>query len=204
MRRFLFIYAGMIVVAAVLARAFGCPPLFRLPPTSDLLWASLAAAVVLALTVVEAGKRLEHVPWYRKMAEYLRLVLTSPELLGPKLDGEKAFVVAVYSSFGEEALFRGFVQPLIMQKLAAAMGADGFVPAALAIVITSLVFGLLHFPMVKELRPWTVFALVAGLLFGGLAAWSQSLLAPVVAHLLINWLNLRRLATLQPSPPTIR
>lgn len=199
MRRFLYIYAGMIVVAAVLARVFGCPPLFRLPPTAGLLWGSLAVAVVLALAVVEAGKRLEHVPWYRKMAEYLRLVLTSPELLGPSLDGEKALVVAVYSSFGEEALFRGFVQPLIMQKIAAAMGAPGLVPAALAIVITSLIFGLLHFPMVKELRPWTVFALVAGLLFGALAAWSQSLLPPVVAHLLINWLNLRRLAALRPA-----
>lgn len=204
MRRFLYIYAGMIVVAAVLARVFGCPPLFRLPPSAGLLWGSLAVAVLLALAVVEAGKRLEHVPWYRKMAEYLRLVLTSPELLGPSLDGEKAFVVAVYSSVGEEALFRGFVQPLIMLKLEAAMGAPGFAPAALAIVITSLIFGVLHFPMVKELRPWTVFALVAGVLFGGLAAWSQSLVAPVVAHLLINWLNLRRLAALQPAAPTSR
>jgi membrane protease YdiL (CAAX protease family) len=199
MRRFLYIYAGMIVVAAVLARLGGCPPLFRLPPTAGLLWGSLAVAVVLALAVVEAGKRLEDVPWYRKMAEYLRLVLTSPELLGPSLDGEKAFVVAVYSSVGEEALFRGFVQPFIMQKIAAGMGAPGFVPAALAIVITSLIFGIMHFPMVKELRPWTVFALVAGVLFGALAAWSESLLPPVVAHLLINWLNLRRLAALRPS-----
>ena len=199
MSRFLYIYAGMIVVAAVLAHATDCPSLFRLPETSARLGASSFAAVALAIAVVEAGKLLEAVPWYRKMAEYLRQILTSPELLGPRLDGEKAFVVAVYSSVGEEALFRGWLQPFLIARLAADPLAPGLGAIAGGILATSLIFGVLHFPMVKELRPWTAFAVIAGLLFGALAAWSGSLLAPVVAHLLINWLNLRRLAALRPS-----
>jgi membrane protease YdiL (CAAX protease family) len=199
MARFLYIYAGMIVLAAVLARLFECPSLFRLPATPALLVGSLALATMIALTVVEAGKLLEQVPWYRKMAELLRQILTAPELLGPTLDPQKALVIAAYSSIGEEALFRGFVQPLFIQKIAIGMDETGVLPATLGIVAGSLVFGVLHFPMVKELRPWTIFAIVAGLVFGGLAAWSESLLAPVVAHFLINWLNLRRLATLKPA-----
>ena len=62
-------------------------------------------------------------------------------------------------------------------------------------------FGLLHFPVVKELVPWTLFAVIAGFAFGALAAWSGSLLAPVLSHLLINWLNLKRLTELQFDPP---
>lgn len=199
MSRFLFIYAGMIVVAAALADWTDCPSLFTLPDTTSRLVASAVVAVALALGVVEAGKLLEHVPWYRRMAEYLRQVLTSPELLGPSLDGEKAFVVAVYSSVGEEALFRGWLQPFLVARIAD----DPLSPSPLAvvggIVATSLIFGALHFPMVKELRPWTAFAILAGVIFGALAAWSGSLVAPILAHLLINWLNLRRLAALRPS-----
>lgn len=199
MSRFLYIYAGMIVVAAVLAHWTDCPSLFRLPPTPGLLWGSIVAAVALALGVVEAGKRLEGVTWYRRMAAYLRQVLTSPELLGPSLDGEKALVVAVYSSVGEEALFRGWLQPFLIDRLAGDPVDPGLIAVSGGIVATSLIFGVLHFPMVKELRPWTAFAVIAGLLFGALAAWSGSLAAPVIAHLLINWLNLRRLAALRPE-----
>ncbi|MBX3465425.1 MAG: CPBP family intramembrane metalloprotease [Planctomycetes bacterium] len=198
MRRFLFIYAGMLVVAAVLVRVSGAPSLFRAPETPALLWGPLAAAVALALAVVEAGKRLEGVDWYRRMAEYLRQVLTSPDLLGPRLDQEKALVVAVYSSIAEEALFRGWLQPVLIAALAGRLG-EGLAATAAGIVAASLLFGLLHVPMVPELRPWTAFAIVAGLLFGALAAWSGSLLAPIAAHFLINWLNLRRLAALRPA-----
>ena len=68
---------------------------------------------------------------------------------------------------------------------------------ALGILAASALFGLLHFPVVEELRAWTLFACGAGLVFGVLAAWSQSLAAPVLAHVLINWLNLKRLTELQ-------
>ncbi|MCO5166417.1 MAG: CPBP family intramembrane metalloprotease [Planctomycetes bacterium] len=198
MNRFLFIYAGMLVVAAVLVRVSGAPSLFRAPDTPALLWGPLAAAVALALGVVQAGRLLEGVGWYRRMAEYLRNVLTSPDLLGPSLDREKALVVAVYSSIGEEAFFRGWLQPVLIGAFTGPLG-EGPAAAAAGIVAASLVFGLLHVPLVPELRPWTAFAVVAGLLFGLLAAWSGSLLAPIVAHFLINWLNLRRLAALRPS-----
>lgn len=197
MNLFLIIYAGMVVVAALLATLTGCPSLFRLPEPGR-GWSSVIAAVALALGVVQLGVLLEGVPWYRRMADKLREIIINTELLGRPFDAHKAFVVAVYSSIGEEALFRGFVQPFMILELTPLF--DGQVaPTILGILGTGVVFGLLHFPRFPELRPWTVFAVVVGLLFGALAAWSGSLLAPVVAHLVINWLNLRRLAELRPA-----
>jgi membrane protease YdiL (CAAX protease family) len=195
--RFLMIYAGMLVVAAWLASVSGCPSLFSLPESEALLVGSLVLAVITALIVVQAGKLLEHLPWYRSMAALLKRMLTSPDLLGPNLDSQKALVIAFYSSVGEEALFRGWLQPwLILSMRGWADAPEALWPVFLGILATSLIFGLVHFPVLEELRPWTVFAVLAGVLFGALAAWSGSLLAPALAHMLINWLNLRRLAML--------
>jgi CAAX protease family protein len=202
--RFLVLYAGMTVLAAILASVTGCPSLFRLPPDATLLGLSTAAAVGFALGIYWLGIVLESRAWYRDMAAFLKKVITSSELLGKDLDGQRALVVAIYSSVGEEALFRGFLQPYFIAILAGAMDApDSLAATALGIVAASLVFGLLHFPMVEELRPWTLFAVLAGAAFGVLAAWSGSLVAPILAHLVINWLNLRRLANLpfEPSRP---
>ena len=200
MSRFLFLYAGMTVVASFLARWTGCPSLFSLPPDRLRLLGSLVMAAALAGLVVGVGRWLERTAWYRSMALFLKRLLTNPDLLGPHLDAEKAFVVAIYSSVGEEALFRGFLQPWLILQLEAALG-PGVGAAVLGVLLASALFGLLHFPLVPELIPWTAFALLAGLLFGGLAAWSGSLLAPILAHLLINWLNIRRLVELPLEPP---
>jgi hypothetical protein len=60
----------------------------------------------------------------------------------------------------------------------------GLVPA-------SLIFGLAHFVPRRELAPWCLFAIAAGLLLGGLYEWTGNLVAPVVAHAGINAVNLR-------------
>lgn len=194
----------MVVVAALLAAWTGCPSLFRVPPDALRLWGSLAAAALVATIIVGGGRALEGVAWYRAMAAFLKRLLTSEEMLGPHLDAQRALVLAVYSSVGEEALFRGFVQPWLIQHAEAGLGVGPLPAAVLGVLGASLVFGLLHFPVVRELIPWTIFAVVVGAVFGALAAWSASLLAPVLAHLLINWLNLERLAKLpleDSAPP---
>ena len=88
-------------------------------------------------------------------------------------------VLALLSGFAEELFFRGAVQ-----------GAWGW-PLATAI------FAGLHFAPGTAFRSWTLFAAVAGLLFAGLMLWRGNILAPVVAHTLVNAVNLRRL-TLMP------
>lgn len=207
MSRFYWLYGIMVVLAAWLARETRCPSLFQVPPTQEQLWWPLVGALAFSALIVQGGKALEGVPWYRNMAKLFRRMLTSPDLLGPEGLRQKAFVIGVYSSIGEEAFFRGFLQPYAIAKIGGWIGEPGgLLATGLGILAASLVFGLLHFPVIKELRPWTLFAILAGIAFGVLAAWSQCLLAPVLAHLLINWLNLKRLAEIDlgedlPSSP---
>jgi uncharacterized protein len=96
-------------------------------------------------------------------------------LLGP-VGAADAAALALLSSFGEELFFRGAVQ-----------GALGYLPAA-------LLFALLHCGPGRALRLWSLFAALAGLLFGALMLWRGNLLAPVTAHFLVNCINLQALS----------
>jgi membrane protease YdiL (CAAX protease family) len=88
----------------------------------------------------------------------------------------EAVALAALSGFAEELFFRGAVQ-----------GTLGWVAA-------TALFGLLHSGPGKAFRLWTLFAFVAGALFGGIMVWRGNLLGPVVGHFLVNAVNLRRLA----------
>lgn len=97
------------------------------------------------------------------------------ELLGNVSTGD-AIGLAVLSGFGEELFFRGAVQ-----------GSWGLIPA-------TLLFAVLHTGPGKVFRLWTLFAAIAGLAMGGLMLWRGNLLAPVLAHFLVNAVNLSRLS----------
>ncbi len=86
-----------------------------------------------------------------------------------------AFGLAVLSGLAEELFFRGAVQ-----------GSWGLIPA-------TLLFGALHTGPGKAFRLWTLFAVLAGFMLGGLMFWRGNLLAPILAHFLVNAVNLRRL-----------
>ena len=92
-------------------------------------------------------------------------------LVGP-LSAGRACLLAAASGLGEELLFRGALQPRV-----------GWLAA-------TLLFAAAHFVPTRELRSWAAFALVAGGLFGALFALGGDLLAPVIAHALVNGLNL--------------
>lgn len=114
--------------------------------------------------------------WYglRRLASARELENRLGSVLGP-LSADQAVALAVLSGVAEELFFRGAVQ-----------GSWGWVWA-------TLLFALLHTGPGISFRLWTAFAAVAGGLFGGLLAWRGNLLAPVVAHFLVNAVNLRRL-----------
>jgi membrane protease YdiL (CAAX protease family) len=97
-------------------------------------------------------------------------------VLGP-LTLSEAIALALLSGFAEELFFRGAVQ------------------SALGWVAATLLFALLHSGPGKAFRLWSLFALLAGGIFGGVMAWRGNLLGPMVGHFLINAVNLRRLAS---------
>jgi CAAX protease family protein len=95
--------------------------------------------------------------------------------LGP-LRARECAVLALVSGLGEEALFRGALQPEV------------------GLGVASVLFAAAHFVPRRGLRGWTLFALAAGLLLGALYEATGNLVAPVVAHVGINAVNLYRLS----------
>lgn len=103
-----------------------------------------------------------------------RLTAELAGALGPIGTG-RAVAWALASGVAEEALFRGPVQDLVGWPIAA------------------LLFAAMHGGTTRRLIAWSAFALCAGALFGLLAHHYDSLWPAVVAHVLVNGVNLRRL-----------
>ena len=80
--------------------------------------------------------------------------------------------MAVASGFSEELLFRGALQPRV------------------GLLVASVLFGAVHFVPRRQLLPWTGFAIAVGLLFGWMFETTGNLVAPVVAHCVVNGVNL--------------
>lgn len=110
-----------------------------------------------------------------------RLSRSLAALIGP-LGTPACVLLAVLSGVGEEALFRGALQPVVGWAAASAF------------------FGLAHLAPRRDLLPWSGFAFVVGALLGGLYAYTGALFAPIVTHVLVNAVNLRRLARIAGTP----
>jgi len=91
-------------------------------------------------------------------------------------------VVASLSSFGEEMLFRGLLAP-----------AMGIVPQA-------LLFGVAHQITGPSRWVWVAWATLVGLALGAMFQLTGSLLGPLLAHALVNALNLAYLKSHDPTP----
>ena len=101
-------------------------------------------------------------------------------MLGPLGPGTTLHV-AILSGVGEEIFFRGAMQPVC-----------GF-------VATSLLFGLVHIGPDRRYLSWTLFAVAMGFLFGAILRNTDSVLGPIIAHVVINAINLRRICRLDPA-----
>ena len=95
----------------------------------------------------------------------------------------EVLALAVLSSVGEELFFRGAMQPTA------------------GLWLTTTLFGLMHLPHRREFWPWTVSALVMGLIFGVLTEQTANLAGAIIAHFVINFLNLGHAVTFAPATP---
>jgi membrane protease YdiL (CAAX protease family) len=166
----------------------GRPNLFVLPAEESLRlsqdaspWAahlaSAAGGLGLAVALVAATRwlvRTQH--WAAALCDDLRPFARA---LGPG-----AIVpVALASSIGEEILFRGALVP------------------AMGVVLSSVLFGALHQLRGRSRLSWVGFATVVGLLFAMLFRATGSLVGPILAHALVNGMNLRFLQSgTEPRP----
>lgn len=129
-----------------------------------------------SLLVISSRISLNRFEWAQRLHSELRPV-------AQELGGGAIVLLALASAFGEELLFRGLAQPLI-----------GLVPQA-------LVFGFLHQLPGKSRWVWAAWAALVGLGLGVVFALTGSLIGPIVAHAMVNGLNLAHLKhhDVQPS-----
>ncbi len=97
------------------------------------------------------------------------------------LDQSQVLALALISGVAEELFFRGAVQT-----------SWGFGWA-------TVLFTIVHFGPGPVYRWWTLFAFVAALAFGGLVLYRGNILSAVLAHVVVNAINLRRLSSLAPA-----
>lgn len=103
------------------------------------------------------------------------------DLLGP-LQKREILVFAVSSGVAEELLFRGAMLP------------------AFGLTASSLIFGVVHIAPRPPRWVWPAWAGAMGLAFGALFEYTGSLAGPIVAHALINLVNLRYIDRFNPGP----
>ena len=143
-------------------------------PASGLLWGGgVGLATVLVSRLLD-----RFFEWSRALTRMLKEILGSITM-------SDALILAVASSIGEELLFRGLLLPKI------------------GLVASSLIFGLVHgfspgspgqmMDTMRRFLPLVIAATVMGFAFGWLVEYTGDVLAAVVAHFTINFLNLSQM-----------
>jgi len=174
----LLFYGGMGVAALLwrMGSLFGTPgdsilhPSIAAAATAWSLPAALGAGVAAGLLAVAISEGLTR---WTKLGRALSDLLA--ETIGP-LGRADAWLLALASGLAEEMFFRGAVQP------------------KLGIVWASLLFGAAHFMPRRELVLWSGYAALMGLGLGWLYDRTGQLAAPIAAHVVVNAINLPRLA----------
>ena len=100
------------------------------------------------------------------------------------LSGHAIFWLALLSSFAEELLFRSLLQPTTN------------------LWVGAISFGLLHQVPGPARWIWVTWATIMGVVLGSLYAATGSLVGPLLAHALLNGMNLRHLRAHDDRPAT--
>jgi membrane protease YdiL (CAAX protease family) len=129
--------------------------------------AAIALGVGIGLAITVASSLIYQLwPAYQASADlYLKLVLKP--LIWPDL-----LWLGLLPGLSEELLFRGVMLP--------ALGMNG-----LAVAVSSLCFGVLHFSGSQQ-WPYVIWATVVGAVLGTSALMTGNLLVPIVAHMTTN------------------
>ncbi len=170
-----FVEGGLAVVAWAIGWLVG------VPPGEQIAWNTrgLLVGVLGAAPLVPALLWMVHSRWrpLRRIRALVTRTLVAPLASRSYLD---LALIAGLAGFGEEALFRGVLQPL----------AAGYTGASVAVVAVAILFGLAH----ALTTAYFVFAAILGAYLGWLAVWSGNLLAPIVTHAVYDFLAFAYLA----------
>ncbi|MDI3286978.1 CPBP family intramembrane glutamic endopeptidase [Polyangium sp. 15x6] len=174
-------YALLACLATALALALrdGAPwmypnPWLGLTSTVGTLASALSGIILATILVVTTRFAVGRFGWARRLHGELRPVAKD-------LSVGQIFILAGLSSLGEEVLFRGLLTPVI------------------GVVGSGVLFGLLHQMRGPSRWVWTGWATAVGLILGAIFAATGSLVGPLLAHAIVNAVNLGYLRDHDPG-----
>jgi hypothetical protein len=104
----------------------------------------------------------------------------------PKMIGIGVYFF-VLIGLGQELLFRGFLQNLLARRLKRWRATSHAWGDWLALIVTSLIFGVAHYPLSPEPGLYIAITTFLGLVVGYVWMRSGSLLAATLIHTGVNW-----------------
>lgn len=178
-----FVFESLLALGALgLGWLFGISPWYRAPEepfgvvqfTRDLLWGLAATAPLVAVLLLEENPRWRSLTDLKDQVSGLldRLLYGSTHL--------QLFILALLAGLGEELLFRGLLQTGLAHLLPARFAVAG------SLLIASVIFGACHYLS----HTYFVLATLAGFYFGLLMIASGSIVPPIIAHALYDFVAL--------------
>jgi membrane protease YdiL (CAAX protease family) len=174
-------YGGLGALGATLAEVSGHSPVTTTAWWDRLTGLGSFAAVLslglgglVALATIRMTRAMGRAEWARALHADLRPITHG---LG---DGP-ILVMALASGVGEELFFRGWLTPLV------------------GVFFSSLAFGVLHQVRGRARWAWVLWATLMGVAFATLYQVTGSLAGPVLAHVAINFANLKYLRDHDPE-----
>lgn len=152
-----------------LAETFGLVALSR-----NLLWGLAATAPAVAVLLLEDS------PLWRSLTDLKHQVTGMLNRLLCGSNHSQLFVLALLAGLGEELLFRGLLQVGLARLLPPGVALVG------SLVIASVLFGLCHYLS----HTYFLLATLAGFYFGLLMIVSGSIVPPILAHALYDFVAL--------------
>jgi membrane protease YdiL (CAAX protease family) len=137
------------------------------------LYSALLGTAIAGLVVMTTRALVGRVAFATRLHSELRPLACS-------MTAGTVIYLALSSALGEELLFRGLLEPWI-----------GLIPQA-------LIFGALHQMGGSSRWVWMAWATIMGLLLGAMYQYTGSLVGPLMAHALINAINLSHLKSFDP------
>ncbi|WP_437810392.1 CPBP family intramembrane glutamic endopeptidase [Sorangium sp. So ce1078] len=149
-------------------------PWLSLPPLAASLMSAALGLTLAAGVVVMTRVAVARFDWARRLHSELRPVARDLSL-------GQVLLLAGLSSLGEELLFRGLLTPL------------------LGVLLSALLFGLMHQMRGPSRWVWVGWAIGVGAGLGAIFAATGSLVGPLLSHAVVNAVNLSYLRDHDPD-----
>jgi membrane protease YdiL (CAAX protease family) len=170
---------GLALMGLLLAGLFGIPLREYIPLQGKPLWSAVARGVLVTLPMLAIFFLLVHLPWasLRQLRQQVESLIRE---MFPAAGISQFALIAVLAGVGEELLFRGVLQTLLV----------GWTTPMLGLAIGSLLFGAAH----ALSKLYFFLATLIGVVFGWMVLHYHDLVAPMVAHGLYDFVALVYLA----------